>query len=110
MAQLVADSTDVLLGRFRGKHLQYPQGETHVSWVVCVVEAETEVGGFMVEEVVQVWGESGVMVVLAVEIEAFAVVWAWMNYCVQTEQVQVAETGEKDKAGLGITFKESSLL
>ena len=33
-----------------------------------------------------------------------------MNYCVQTEQVQVAETGEKDKAGLGITFKKASLL
>ena len=68
MAQLVADTPDVLLGRIWREHLQYPQGETHVSWVVSIVEAETEVDGFMVEEVVQVWCESWVMVVLAVEV------------------------------------------
>lgn len=71
MAQLVADALDILLGRLWGKYLQYPQGETHVSWVVGVVEAETEVDGFMVEEVVQVWGESWVMVVLTVEVDAY---------------------------------------
>ena len=71
VAQLVADVLDVLLGRIWREHLQYPQGETHVSWVVSVVEAETEVDGFMVEEVVQVWGESWVMVVLAVEVDAY---------------------------------------
>ena len=71
VAQLVADVLDVLLGRIWREHLQYPQGKTHVSWVVSVVEAETEVDGFMVEEVVQVWGESWVMVVLAVEVDAY---------------------------------------
>lgn len=110
VAQLVADAADVLLGRLRREHFQEPQWEAQVSRVVGIVEAEAEVDAAVVEEVVQVGGESGVMVILAIEIETFAVVWTGMNYCFQTEQVQVAKAGEKDKAGLGITFKKSSLL
>ena len=100
----------VVDSRVGREHLKYPQGESHISRVVCIVETETEVDAAVVKEVVQVGRESGVVVVLTIEIETIAVVWTGMNYCVQTEQVQVAETGEKDKAGLGITFKESPLL
>ena len=79
VAQLVANTLNVLLGRFRREHLQYPQRETHVSRVVGIVKAETEVDGFMVKEVVQVGGEAGVVVVLAVEIETFVVMRTRMS-------------------------------
>ncbi len=62
------------------------------------------------EQIVYVWGEVGVVVVLAIEVDALTIERKGMHQIVEMEQTYVAEGRKKDKLCVGMALHESSFL
>ena len=55
----------------------------------------------------QIGGKVGMVVVLAIEIDALAVVRERMHQSVKTQDIEVAEGGEADETGFRIALEET---